>query len=271
MGTCDEQFIFSMYYWRRCIRTKRSKAFLSLITFLFASVLFVYLDGSRLTSLSNEHYTSQTCHCGKVYISRRFRRDDKQTDWCSPESKVRGPGQQVISYTLYGNTTDSAVFKRYYTLIEKISQTAAQLYPGWIVRVYHDIDESEPVFQKMLCSSYCKHANLDLCNVPQLVKRIRAHPESAIESDQVGGLNPKMYRYLALLDPNVDVVISRDVDSVIRQREVTAVKQWLASNYTFHLMRDHTAHDVIILAGMLFLPRKAKFNIYSACRVALRN
>jgi hypothetical protein len=63
------------------------------------------------------------------------------------------------------------------------------------------------------------------------------------------GLNPRMFRYLVMLDTNVDVFISRDVDSLIWPREVDAVEEWLRSNYSFHVMRDHMNHGSVILAG----------------------
>jgi hypothetical protein len=56
-----------------------------------------------------------------------------------------------------------------------------------------------------------------------------------------------------MLDPNVDVFISRDSDSVILQREVDAVDEWLRSNYTFHVMRDHPFHFAAILVGASLL------------------
>ncbi len=52
------------------------------------------------------------------------------------------------------------------------------------------------------------------------------------------------------MDDLVDVVISRDADSPLSHRESVAVKEWLESDYTFHIMRDHPFHcDPVILAG----------------------
>ena len=48
----------------------------------------------------------------------------------------------------------------------------------------------------------------------------------------------------------VDVAIFRDLDSRASAREVAAVHEWLQSKHVFHLMRDHPAHDMPILAGM---------------------
>ncbi len=47
---------------------------------------------------------------------------------------------------------------------------------------------------------------------------------------------------LPLLDYMVDTMMSRDSDSAIIAREQAAVSEWLASNKTFHLMRDHPLH-----------------------------
>ncbi len=54
---------------------------------------------------------------------------------------------------------------------------------------------------------------------------------------------------LPLLDDMVDILMSRDSDSVIITREQDAVREWLASNKTFHLMRDHPKHCGFFLGG----------------------
>ena len=58
------------------------------------------------------------------------------------------------------------------------------------------------------------------------------------------------WRFLAASDPTVDVMISRDADSRLHQREKAAVDEWLNSPYLFHIMRDHPYHGVAILGGM---------------------
>ena len=45
-------------------------------------------------------------------------------------------------------------------------------------------------------------------------------------------------------------LINRDIDSEIIDREVAAVQQWLNSNWTFHVMRDHPSHGGFMLAGL---------------------
>lgn len=50
----------------------------------------------------------------------------------------------------------------------------------------------------------------------------------------------------------------------ISSREAAAVEQWLATNKTFHVMRDHPQHDTTILGGMW----GARWDQLSAPRVA---
>lgn len=53
-----------------------------------------------------------------------------------------------------------------------------------------------------------------------------------------------------MMDPLVETFLSRDLDSMILEREVAAVKEWLGSNETFHIMRDHPSHNGYMLAGL---------------------
>ena len=60
-----------------------------------------------------------------------------------------------------------------------------------------------------------------------------------------------VWRFLPLLDPLVDAVASRDLDSRLTAREAAAVTQWLEeSGLPFHVMRDHPMHGTEILGGM---------------------
>jgi hypothetical protein len=61
---------------------------------------------------------------------------------------------------------------------------------------------------------------------------------------------PRMWRFEAIDDPNVEIMMSRDTDTRIYQREKLAVDEWLKSNKLFHIMRDHPHHSYCILGGM---------------------
>jgi hypothetical protein len=83
---------------------------------------------------------------------------------------------------------------------------------------------------------------LDLCNMTRIIE---VH-------NITQPIFPATLRFLPLLDPMVDLFVSRDCDTVMTVREVEAVRYWLTnSNDTFHMMRDHPGHcGVEILAGI---------------------
>lgn len=61
---------------------------------------------------------------------------------------------------------------------------------------------------------------------------------------------PRMWRFEAIDDPNVEIMMVRDADTRFWLREKLAVLEWLQSNTLFHIMRDHPHHFYYILGGM---------------------
>lgn len=50
------------------------------------------------------------------------------------------------------------------------------------------------------------------------------------------------WRFLAISDPRVDVMISRDIDSELLFRDEVMVTQWLKSNLCFHTVTEYDLH-----------------------------
>ena len=48
----------------------------------------------------------------------------------------------------------------------------------------------------------------------------------------------------------VDLLLSRDLDSLISDRERSAVEEWISSGETTHVMRDNVHHWTPMLGGM---------------------
>lgn len=63
-------------------------------------------------------------------------------------------------------------------------------------------------------------------------------------------VNGRVWRFLPIGDPTVNIFVSRDLDSLPTMRERAAVSEWESSNKTFHVMRDSQWHKTEILAGM---------------------
>ena len=56
--------------------------------------------------------------------------DGQMVSYCSLEADRRGPNQNVISYSLYGNFSDPKHFERYAEPIKFILPKIKQFYPG---------------------------------------------------------------------------------------------------------------------------------------------
>ena len=60
-----------------------------------------------------------------------------------------------------------------------------------------------------------------------------------------------LWRYNALFDDDVEVVLTRDADSRCNPREVDSVMEWLDTGKPIHTMYDHPCHtNSIIMAGL---------------------
>jgi hypothetical protein len=125
-------------------------------------------------------------------------------------------------------------------------------FSGWRVRFYHGL-KSDTREERLLCHVYCNYNNVDLCDVNLLISSIAAVETKDIDlpvtSWELIRLNRMNWRYIPMIDEQVDRMLARDADSEINSREAAAVSQWLESRFTFHVMRDHPSHKREIMGG----------------------
>ena len=137
--------------------------------------------------------------------------------------------KQVISYSLYGQQL------KFLVGAIKNAQLAQRFFPGFTVRFY--VGNSVPTWCR---STLALFPNVEIIPVDE--------PENSIS---------RMWRFRAILDPKVDVVLSRDADARLSYREVLAHKEFLDSPFDFHIIRDHpTGHGYLISAGMFACKNK---------------
>lgn len=128
---------------------------------------------------------------------------------------------KVISFSLWGDSP------KYCTGAIRNSEIAKKHYAGWEVWFY--------------CAK----------SVPAVVKQsLIANGARVIEKESQGDWTGTFWRFEPIAEPDVEVMISRDTDSRISEREAVAVNTWLSSDKLFHVMRDHPAHSTEIMAGM---------------------
>ncbi|CAF0898841.1 unnamed protein product [Adineta steineri] len=151
---------------------------------------------------------------------------------CSQYANRRGPNQRIISVSLFGPKENKMFqFNRSLNFLNELINDMNKVYSdGFTLRVYHDntINTTD-----IVCPIECQNPNVDFCNMNSKLF-----------------IPPKIWRFIPAGDPLVDIMMSRDLDSALTQRERSAVNAWLASNKSFHAMRDHPMHGVPMLGGM---------------------
>lgn len=87
-----------------------------------------------------------------------------------------------------------------------------------------------------------------------MIPRLSNKDASALLPEFISGLSLAASSYA--ISPiihslfQVELLLSRDLDSRINEREVAAVSEFLASEKHFHVMRDHPAHSAPIMGGL---------------------
>ena len=127
---------------------------------------------------------------------------------------------KIVSFSLWGD------IPKYTIGAVKNAKLVQEFYNGWIGRFY--------------CGKSVPQDILDKLN--------EVSNTEVILVDEEGDWTGMFWRFLSA--DSDDVVLSRDVDSRISQREVDAVNEWLESDKDFHIMRDHPYHGTQILGGM---------------------
>ena len=116
---------------------------------------------------------------------------------CGYDAFNRGPHQKVISFSFYGDiNSDRSKMKGYFEGIVGNLKLIPKFYPGWIMRLYYDLDINDPVL-KHICELACSDDNLDICEV----KHLPGNP--VVDATDVFAMN---WRFFPTLDPQVWLV-----------------------------------------------------------------
>ena len=136
--------------------------------------------------------------------------------------------KKIISFSLYNGRKKDVLNAIVNCFLAK------SVYPGWICRFYVDHTTPSEVVQ---CLRTFDH--VEVVEMPE-------RPEMAGKPD-----GWKMFwRFLAASDPDVEVMISRDGDSLLSHREKACVDEWIASDKGFHIIRDHCYHSQKVMGGV---------------------
>jgi hypothetical protein len=141
----------------------------------------------------------------------------------------------IASYALFGNHVRHGTRQFYWDHIPALVRAHHNLYPDWELRIHVDSTYHEDRSQK-----------LRAYEAAGLVKIKHAE-------ENIGCCRSMLWRLLPLWDPDpeIDAVVSRDIDSAPCPKDCKAIRQWIDSNATLHVINDNPAHDVTMMGGMV--------------------
>lgn len=131
---------------------------------------------------------------------------------------------KVVSFSLWGNES------RYTIGSLKNADLAKEFYPDFE------------------CWFYIHKPSVPQNIIDELAKRDNV--KIFYKEGDINTSKPMMWRFEPIINPEVEVMMSRDTDTRILLREKLAVEEWLQSDKLIHIMRDHPYHNYKIQGGM---------------------
>ena len=145
--------------------------------------------------------------------------------------------KSVFSFTLFGNQD------KYCKGLLKNITIIEDKFPGWEVWIY--CGEGIP-----------EHVIFELSNHSCV---------RLIPTNQTAMVN-KFYRFFAIDDPEVQICIVRDADSRIYERDQACIQDFLNSDKSVHIIRDHPNHHHLMMAGMWGIKKSALYFLQNPVR-----
>lgn len=129
---------------------------------------------------------------------------------------------KIISFSLWGQDP------KYIVGAIRNAELAQKVYPDWVCRFY-----------------------VGMCVPSSVLFQLEDMPNvQVVRKPTFGDWRGMFWRFEPASEDDVEVMISRDTDSRLNEREKAAVDEWLESDKGFHVMRDHPYHQFPVLGGM---------------------
>lgn len=120
--------------------------------------------------------------------------------------------------------------------------------PIYLVGAIRNADLAKQFYPDFQCWYYVHRDTVPIDTVEALQQKDNV--KIIFKEGDLNKVKPMMWRFESIDHPDVEVNMSRDVDTKFLLREKLAVDQWLESDKDFHVMRDHPHHNYKIQGGM---------------------
>ena len=120
--------------------------------------------------------------------------------------------------------------------------------PTYNVGAIKNVELAQTMYPEFECWFYIHEETVP----KETIKQLQCFPSVKIimKTGDLRSVKPAMWRFEAIDDPEVGLMLSRDTDTRFLPREKLAVNEWINSDKLFHIMRDHPHHGYKIMAGM---------------------
>ncbi len=139
---------------------------------------------------------------------------------------------KVFSFCLYGSNP------KYTTGVIENIKIINQKFPEWFTYVYYD-------------------------DVPEnVLDEIKTYNNIELLKSNYTGAKTMLDRFKPIDNKDVEIMMVRDVDSRIHNRDIWAIKSFIKSDKQFHIIRDHKWHTALVMGGLWGIKQGLlKFNI----------
>ena len=142
--------------------------------------------------------------------------------------------KKVLSFSLWGNN------------------------PTYNIGAIKNAELAKTMYPEFECWFYIHQESVPESTIHELL--ILDNVKIIMKSGNLNIVKPMMWRFEAIDEEDVEIMMSRDTDTRFLLREKMAVEEWLESGKLFHIMRDHPDHKFCILGGMFGTRKLPKIN-----------
>lgn len=126
---------------------------------------------------------------------------------------------KVFSFCLYGDKP------KYIVGMHENIKAIHRLFPDWRIIIYYEEETTE-------------------------ISPFLRYPNVIIRKGQYKGNQMMLDRFKPIDDPDVDIMLVRDADSRINERDEWCIREFIKSPNMFHIIRDHPYHIAPIMGGL---------------------
>lgn len=139
----------------------------------------------------------------------------------------------TFSYCLYGGYND-----RYYPPLLTNIHLIEQHFPEWKVYVWYapDVDSD-------------------------FINKLKQYRSVVLRETGVTGPMNMIYRFYTIDEPEVDIMMVRDADSLVHWKDRWAIREFINSPFLVHTIRDNVEHTAPIMGGLWGIRKSSGISI----------